>query len=76
VAILVDFQCPDGHVNERMVDSDCTHIGCLDCNKMAKKILSAVKVGFDPIDGSSWKATRRWTKQREQRIALERKGNS
>ena len=76
MALLFDFQCPDGHVNERMANSDTKELNCLTCDKTAKKILSPVKVGLDPINGTSWKATRKWSKQREQKIALERKGNS
>lgn len=73
---MFDFKCDNGHINERMTKDDCTHIGCLDCDQMAHKIISAVKIGLDPISGESWKATRKWTKNREQKIQQERKANS
>ena len=73
---LYDFKCPNDHVNERVVKEDTTDIGCLDCDQMAHKIISAVKIGLDPISGESWKATRKWTKNREQKIQQERKANS
>lgn len=71
-----DFECDNGHVNERYVQEGTTFIGCLDCDQMAMKKVSAPRVKLDPIDGQSWKATRKWTKNREQKIAQERKANS
>ena len=46
--IMVEFKCEDGHINERLVDSECTHIPCLDCDKIANRIVSAVRSKLDP----------------------------
>lgn len=51
MALLFDFKCEDGHVNERLVKSGVTHTPCLDCNKMAEKIISPVRSALDPISG-------------------------
>ena len=76
MAILFDFQCPNGHTEERMADSTTNELTCRHCSEVATKIISPVKIGLDPISGSSWKATRKWTRQREQKIQQERKANS
>ena len=56
--IMVEFKCEDGHINERLVDSECTHIPCLDCDKIANRIVSAVRSKLDPISGDFMGATR------------------
>jgi hypothetical protein len=74
--IILEFKCEDGHVNERFVEDDCTHIPCLDCDKMARRIVSAVRSKLDPISGDFMGATRQWEKNREQKLQQERKANS
>ena len=74
--IILEFKCEEGHVNERFVEDDCTHILCLDCDKIAKRIVSAVRSKLDPISGDFMGATRQWAKNREQKLQQERKANS
>ena len=74
--IILEFKCEDGHVNERFVEDDCTNIPCLDCDKIAKRIVSAVRSKLDPISGDFMGATRQWAKNREQKLQQERKANS
>ena len=74
--IILEFKCEEGHVNERFVEDDCTHIPCLDCDKIAKRIVSAVRSKLDPISGDFRGATRQWEKNREQKLQQERKANS
>lgn len=73
---MFDFKCEDGHVNERLVDGDCSELPCLDCDLTAKKIISPVRSALDPISGDFMGATAKWVKQRQQKIQLERKANS
>lgn len=76
MVLLFDFECENGHVNERMADSDCTHMPCLDCKSMAKKLISPVRSKLDPISGDFMGATRKWERNREQKLKQERKANS
>ena len=76
MALLFDFQCSEGHTTESLRSSDTKFIVCPSCGKTAKKIVSPIRIHIDPINGSSWKASRKWAKQREQRIQQERKENS
>lgn len=48
---IYEYRCEDGHTNERYTDSECTHIPCLDCDKIATRIVSAVRCKLDPISG-------------------------
>jgi len=73
---IYEFRCEDGHTNERYTDSECTHISCLDCDKKANRIVSAVRSKLDPISGDFESSTRKWMKNREQKLQLERKANS
>lgn len=76
MALLFDFKCEAGHVNERMANSDCTHMPCLDCDGMAKKLISPVRSKLDPISGDFLGATSKWMKDRAQKLKQERKANS
>ena len=48
----------------------------LDCDKIARRIVSAVRSKLDPISGDFMGATRQWEKNREQKLQQERKANS
>lgn len=74
--IMIEFKCEDGHVNERFVDSSTTHIPCLDCDKIARRIVSPVRSKLDPISGDFMGATRQWERNRAQKLQQERKANS
>ena len=69
---IYEFRCDHGHTNERYTDSECTHIPCLDCDKIATRIVSKL----DPISGDFMGATRQWEKNRAQKLQQERKANS
>lgn len=67
-ARLFDFQCGNGHTTERFVDVETKLVRCEECGEDANRIISPVSHKID-----SWKETRKWAKQREQKIKLERK---
>ena len=73
---IYEYRCEDGHTNERYTDSECTHIPCLDCDKIARRIVSAVRSKLDPLSGDFMGATRQWEKNRAQKLQQERKANS
>jgi len=66
---MFDFKCDNGHVNEKFVDSETTEVQCPDCDLIARKIVTPVKIS----GGDSWKETRKWAKNREKQIKYERK---
>jgi len=43
---------------------------------MAKKLISPVRTKLDPISGDFMGATRKWERNREQKLKQERKANS
>lgn len=76
MALLFDFKCDKGHVNERMAKPDCTHMPCLDCDGMSKKLIPAVRSKLDPLSGDFIGATDKWIRNRQQKLKQERKANS
>jgi len=76
VALLFDFRCEDDHMTERFVSTDTLDIPCSVCGKLSKKVLTPPRIKLCPIYGDSPAATRKWEKNRAQKLALERKANS
>ena len=73
---IFEFRCEDEHTNESYVDSECMSINCTDCDKIARRIVSAVRSKLDPISGDFMGATTKWEKNRTQKLQQERKANS
>jgi putative FmdB family regulatory protein len=48
-----EFQCPEGTITERLVPMGTTHIKCPQCNRRAKKIISACSF---KLVGGGWYA--------------------
>lgn len=71
--IMREFKCEDGHVTEQLVNSEATESKCRVCDKPAQRQISAPRVSLDPISGDFPGATMTWAKNREQRMAAERK---
>ena len=76
MALLIDFQCEDGHVNEHFVSSETTEVVCKTCGKLATKLVTAPRISLDPVSGDFPGATNKWLKAREQKLQQERKANS
>jgi len=73
---LYEFMCDVGHIQERYIDSTVTAVFCECCEGTAERIVSAVRCKLDPISGDFMGATRKWEKNREQKLQQERKANS
>ena len=67
--VMFEFRCANGHSNDKLVDTETTEIKCPDCDLIARKIVTPVKIS----GGDSWKETRKWAKNREKQIKYERK---
>ena len=70
---LYDFRCEDNHTMESFISDSVTEQPCKTCSKLAQRIISPVRAMLDPISGDFPDATRKWAKNRQQQIALERK---
>jgi hypothetical protein len=73
VRMLYDFRCEDNHTTESYVSGTVTEQPCKTCSKPAQRIISPVRAMLDPISGDFPDATRKWAKDRQKKIALERK---
>lgn len=71
--LLLEFECPDGHLNEELVDSDTRHSDCETCGKPAKRIVSAPRVKLDPLSGDFPGQTAKWAKTRDKQLKREQK---
>ena len=76
MALLFDFECSGGHIEEKLVSSDTREIRCPHCNKIAKRIQSPVRSALEPMSGDFLGATEKWARQREQKLKQERRANS
>lgn len=71
--ILFDFSCECGNRFEALVSRETKEKSCPVCNKVAKRVISPIRCNLDPTSGHFPGATDKWIKQREQKMALERK---
>jgi len=61
-----EFRCGDDHITEHYVYDDVDTHPCKVCNKLAKRIISAVRCKLDPLSGDFPGATIKWIKEKEQ----------
>lgn len=63
---VYDFMCEDGHIFDRVVNSETSEIECSVCKKIAKRVPSAphlsAKMGIDPNSAQG----NRWAKMHEE----------
>ena len=71
--VLYDFQCPDGHITESLVNRGDPSAQCKECGKQAKRIISPIRTYLDPVSGDFPGATAKWERQRKQKIKQEQK---
>lgn len=73
--IVLDFECGEGHVNERFVHHETQYVECKECGARAYRNVSAPRTALDPISGDFPGATYKWERQHEKR-AREKKQES
>ena len=71
-----DFTCSEGHTNEYWVDHDVTTTQCSECGAVATRQISLPSIKLDPFSGDFFGASRKWEKDREQKLKQERRANS
>lgn len=72
---IFEFQCPDGHISESLIDDSEVTAECKVCDKQAKRIVSAVACSLDALSGHFPGETMKWAKNRQDVIRKERKAN-
>lgn len=73
---LFEFRCENGHTVERLEREEVRWVSCAECEALAERIISAPRIGLDPISGHFPGATMAWEKRREEKMAQERKNKS
>jgi hypothetical protein len=73
---MFEFRCENGHVSEQLQRDEVRWVTCSVCGKEAERILSASRIGLDPISGHFPGATMSWEKRREEKMAQERKNKA
>jgi len=73
---LYDFQCPNDHITESLVDSDHTTAKCKVCSKDAIRLISAPNISLDALSGDFPGATAKWAAVRADRLKQEQKRGS
>jgi hypothetical protein len=74
--VFNDFECPKGHFNEHFVDNLETKVNCLDCGVEATKVRSVPRFHLPGNDKAGFPtAYAKWERDRDQKIAQERKSN-
>ena len=68
-----DFQCAKGHITEKFIDDTVKVVQCPHCGNDAGRLISAPRIGLDPISGDFPGATMAWERKREEKIKQERK---
>lgn len=71
--LMFDFECPDGHITESLINSDENTAPCKECGKPASRMISPVRCYLDPYSGHFPGATETWAKGRQKKIQEERK---
>ena len=70
---MFEFRCENGHTIERFEREEVRWVNCSECNTLAQRIISAPRIGLDPISGDFPGATMAWERRREEKMAQERK---
>ena len=64
--VLNDFKCPQGHTEERFIESSTDTIRCSVCGLNAVKVIAPIRSVMEPHSGDFHDATRKWAKHHEQ----------
>lgn len=73
---IFEFECDEGTVSEKLVETDVLSILCECCGKGADRIISTPRVSLDGTDPSFPGEYMKWARKREQHLQQERKRNS
>lgn len=69
---VFDFRCPANHVSEHFVEHE-TAVQCPQCDQLALRQVAAPRPKLEPFTGAFPGAADKWVRDRESRMARERK---
>jgi hypothetical protein len=71
--LLFDFECPEGHQFEELVDSEQRTCPCLTCGKNAERQISNVRLDWRAmgVDPDFATCADKWAKMQEQKSRIE-----
>lgn len=70
---IFEFVCPEGHVTERLIDSEVRHSVCPKCFLESERVVSSPQIKLEGFTGAFPGAYDRWEKVRREKLAVERK---
>lgn len=70
---MFEFRCPDGHLNEKFIESSVRQIDCDICSQQATRIVSSVRPLLEVVSGHFPGATMKWARDRQKKIKAERR---
>jgi hypothetical protein len=71
--VLNDFQCSNGHTLEYFLDNRAKDTQCQQCSERARKVQRPILSTLDPHDPGFPGAFDKWSKDRDKRMADEKK---
>lgn len=70
---IFEFVCEDGHLSDKLVDSECRATHCPICDKTAERIISTPMVKLEGVTGDFPGAAMQWERKRTEKIKAEQK---
>ena len=70
---IFEFVCEDGHLSDKLVDSECRATHCPICDKTAERIISTPMVKLEGVTGDFPGASMQWERKRAEKLTAERK---
>ena len=70
---IFEFVCTEGHLFDRLVDSECRTTDCKECGKVATRIISTPMVKLEGVTGDFPGAAMQWERKRAEKIKAEQK---
>lgn len=75
--VLNDFRCDScGYTVEKLLDNTIRTIDCQDCDGIAKRVQAVPNFQLEGVSGDYPTASDKWIKNREQKMAQERKADN
>ena len=70
---IFEFVCKDGHLFDKLVDSELRATPCKICDKTAERIISTPMVKLEGVTGDFPGAAMQWERKRAEKLKAERK---
>lgn len=71
--IVLDFECGEGHVNERFVHHETQHVECKDCGARAYRKVSCPSFKLEGFSGDYPTAYAAWERKRNEKLKQDQK---